>query len=152
MTPQSPSQNTSQRTPQMGDLPPSHEVYRRSAKSRFSGLLPKFGKKKRFSRRHRRYPCCIIAALDVIDRGYVLDGAVLEMSQGGLMFRVASNYVLDRTGANVIVHIDGLELRGQIMASRPEGYGLRLLDDLDLTAVSSLVDEFGLDELAGTDE
>jgi hypothetical protein len=74
------------------------------------------------------------------------------MSQGGLMFRVASNYVLERTGENVIVHIDGLELRGQIMASRPEGYGLRLLDDLDLTTVSSLVAEFGLDELSGVDD
>lgn len=135
--------------PQMGGLPPSHEVYRRSAKSRFSGLIPKFGKKKKFSRRHRRFPCCVIAYMHVIERGYFLDGTVLEMSQGGLMFRVASNYVLDRTGENVIVHIDGLELRGQIMASRPEGYGLRLLDDLDLTTVSSLVDEFGLDELAG---
>lgn len=143
---------TPQSTPQMGGLPPSHEVYRRSTKSRFSGLIPKFGKKKHFSRRHRRYPCCIIAAMDVIERGYVLDGTVLEMSQGGAMFRVASNYVLDRTGENVIVHIDGLELRGQIMASRPEGYGLRLLDELDLTTVSSLVDEFGLDELAGTDD
>lgn len=143
---------TLQTTPQMGGLPPSHEVYRRSSKPRFSGLIPKFGKKKAFSRRHRRYPCCIIAAMDVIERGYFLDGTVLEMSQGGLMFRVASNYVLDRTGENVIVHIDGLELRGQIMASRPEGYGLRLLDDLDLTAVSSLVEEFGLDELSGTED
>lgn len=65
------------------------------------------------------------------------------------MFRAASNYVLDRTGEKVVVHIDGLELNARIMASKPEGYGLKLMEDLDLTAVSSLVDEFGYDELSG---
>jgi hypothetical protein len=58
-----------QTTQQMGGLPPSHEVYRRSSKSKFAGLIPKFGKKKAFSRRHRRYPCCVIASMDVIERG-----------------------------------------------------------------------------------
>lgn len=136
----------------IGGLPPSHEVYRRSANAWWSKLKPNFGPKRSFARRHRRYPCCVIATMDVIERGYTLDGTVLEMSQGGLMFRVASNYVMDRTGDNVIVHIDGLDLRCKIMASRPEGYGLRLLDDLDLTTVSSLVNEFGYDELSSADE
>lgn len=143
---------TPQEAMRAGGLPPSHEVYRRSAGSWLSKLKPRFGKKQSFSRRHRRFPCCVIASMDIISRGYMLDGTVLEMSQGGLMFRVASNYVLDRTGENVIVHIDGLELRCQIMASRPEGYGLRLMDDLDLTTVSSLVTEFGYDELLGEDD
>ncbi len=137
---------------QIGGLPPSHEVYRRSPRSLLSKLKPSFGRKKTFSRRHKRYPCCVIASMHVISRGYVLDGTVLEMSQGGLMFRVASNYVLDRTGEKVIIYIDGLELNSQIMASRPEGYGLRLFDELDLTTVSSLVDEFGYDELASDDD
>jgi hypothetical protein len=136
---------------QMGGLPPSHEVYRRSPASLLSKLKPGFGRKKSFSRRHRRYPCCVIASMDVIERGYELEGTVLEMSQGGLMFRVASNYVLDRTGEKVIVHIDGLQLNSQIMASRPEGYGLRLMEELDLTTVSSLVEEFGYDELMASE-
>lgn len=143
---------TPEEAARIGGLPASHEVYRRSAKSSLSKFLPRFGRKKSFARRHRRYPCCVIASMTIVERGYPLDGTVLEMSQGGLMFRVASNYVVDRTGENVLVHIDGLELRGQIMASRPEGYGLRLLENLDLTAVASLVEEFGYDELAGNDE
>ncbi|MFK7791453.1 MAG: PilZ domain-containing protein [Devosiaceae bacterium] len=142
---------TPQEAMKIGGLPPSHEVYRRSPRSLFAKLKPSFGKKKAFSRRHRRYPCCVIASMDVVARGYHLEGTVLEMSQGGLMFRVASNYVLDRTGEKVIVHIDGLELHAQIMASRPEGYGLRLMDELDLTEVSSLVEEFGYEELASDD-
>lgn len=138
---------TPEEAAKMGGLPPSHEVYRRSPKSLLAKLKPSFGRKKSFARRHRRYPCCVIASMDIMERGYQLEGTVLEMSQGGLAFRVASNYVLDRTGEKVVVHIDGLELNAQIMASRPEGYGLRLLEDLDLTMVSSLVDEFGYDEL-----
>lgn len=138
---------TPEEAAKLGGLPPSHEVYRRSG-SVFSKFVPRLGKKKSFSRRHRRYPCCVIAVMDIVDRIYSLDGTVLEMSQGGLMFRAASNYVLDRTGEKVIVHIDGLELHAQIMASKPEGYGLKLAEELDLTAVSSLVDEFGYDELA----
>lgn len=140
---------TPEEAARLGGLPQSNEVYRRSGGSMFSKFVPKFGKKKSFSRRHRRYPCCVIATMDIVDRVYSLDGTVLEMSQGGLMFRAASNYVLDRTGEKVIVHIDGLELHAQIMASKPEGYGLKLMEDLDLTTVSSLVDEFGYDELSG---
>ncbi|MEM6382191.1 MAG: PilZ domain-containing protein [Pseudomonadota bacterium] len=143
---------TPEEAARLGGLPPSHEVYRRSAKFSFKSLLPKLGKKQSFSRRHRRFPCCVIASMDIVDRAYSLDGTVLEMSQGGLMFRAASNYVLDRTGEKVVVHIDGVELPAQIMASRPEGYGLRLFEDLDLTTVSSLVEEFGYDELSSADE
>ena len=109
---------TPEEAARIGGLPPSHEVYRRSAKSFLSKLKPSFGRKKTFTRRHRRYPCCVIAQMDVIERGYTLEGTVLEMSQGGLMFRVASNYILERSGDKVIVHIDGLELHAQIMASR----------------------------------
>ena len=143
---------TPQEAAAIGGLPPSHEVYRRSPASLLSKLKPSFGRKKSFARRHRRYPCCIIAAMEIIERGYTLDGTVLEMSQGGLMFRVASNYVLERTGEKAVIHIDGLSLHAQIMASRPEGYGLRLMNDLDLTAVSSLVNEFGYDELVADSE
>ncbi|MBV6658806.1 MAG: PilZ domain-containing protein [Devosiaceae bacterium] len=144
---------TPEQAADLGGLPPSHEVYR-SKGGGFSlrSLIPRFGEKKSFSRRHRRYPCCVIASMDIVERAYSLDGTVLEMSQGGLMFRAASNYVLDRTGEKVVVHIDGLDLPAQVMASRPEGYGLRLLEDLDLTTVSSLVEEFGMDELAGDEE
>lgn len=143
---------TPEEAARIGGLPPAHEVYRRSARPFWSKFVPQLpSKKKSFSRRHRRYPCCVIAVMDIVDRAYSLDGTVLEMSQGGLMFRAASNYVLDRTGEMVIVHIDGLDLRAQIMASRPEGYGLRLLEELDLTTVSSLVEEFGYDELATDD-
>lgn len=140
---------TPEEAARIGGLPPAHEVYRRSSQPFWKKIVPQLGKKQTFSRRHRRYPCCVIAVMDIVDRAYSLDGTVLEMSQGGLMFRAASNYVLDRTGEKVMVHIDGLDLAAQIMASRPEGYGLRLLEDLDLTTVSSLVEEFGYDELAG---
>ena len=46
------------------------------------------------------------------------------------------------------IAFEDLELTGKIMATRPQGYGIKLDEDLDLTAVASLVDQYGLDELA----
>ena len=130
-------------------MPDAAKVYRDTGRS-WKSYLPKLGKKRTFERRHRRYRCCIIGSMDIVERAYSLDATVLEISQGGLLMRVASTYVLDRNGALITAHFDGLSLRGKIMSSRAEGYGIKLLDELDLTMVGTLVEDFGFEELQGT--
>jgi hypothetical protein len=77
-------------------------------------------------RRHERYSCCSVATLLIVDRGVELEGLVLEGSIGGLLFREASTFVFDRSGAAVRVHVAGLSLAGTIVNVRSRGYGIRL--------------------------
>ncbi|MCB1507694.1 MAG: PilZ domain-containing protein [Hyphomicrobiaceae bacterium] len=119
----------------------------KTPKGFFAKLKPG-GAQKVITRRFQRYDCCIVGEMTIVDRAYVLEGTLMEISQGGILFRGASAHILDRSNQRVRIAFEDLELTGKIMATRPQGYGIKLDEDLDLTAVASLVDQYGLDELA----
>jgi len=104
------------------------------------------GKPKTFSRRHQRYSCCIVGRLEFPDRGFSMDGSVMEISLGGALFRASSTYMMDRRLEQVRVHFDKHCMRGQIMNIRPEGYGIRFLEPLANEDLEPLARAFGLQE------
>ncbi|MEZ5840906.1 MAG: PilZ domain-containing protein [Hyphomicrobiales bacterium] len=114
--------------------------------SRAKGISLPFMRRKKpvFERRHSRYQCCIVAEADLVDRGFALEGAVMEVSLGGVLFRPANVYILDRRGEAVRVRFEHIVADGVIANVRPQGYGVRLFKDIDEQAIDKLVEEYGL--------
>ncbi len=106
--------------------------------------LPFFKKQDVIVRRHVRHDCCVIAHLRVIEREFEMDGVVLEISQGGVLFRPASTYIMDRQGERVLVRFEGRELIGTIMSSRPIGYGVKLDAPVDDETIEMVITKYGL--------
>lgn len=95
-----------------------------------------------FTRRHTRHDCCVVATLLLIEKKIPLDGLVLEISQGGVLFRTASVYILDRTGEEARVEFAGYSATGIIVASRDIGYGIRFAAELPEEMVDDVVSRF----------
>jgi hypothetical protein len=114
-----------------------------------AGLLSRLGLKKQnkvYSRRHSRHECCIISNMIVVDRGIELEGLVLEISQGGALFRHASAYILDRSGETVTLRMSDVKASGTIMNVRPTGYGIRFAQELDPASMDRLLAAYGFQE------
>jgi hypothetical protein len=91
-------------------------------------------------RRHPRFPCFVPVRLSLVERGYALDGAVNEVSRGGVRFREASTFILNRHGAKVTLNLLAAELEGEIVNISPMGYGIRLSSLLDEDFVEAVTD------------
>jgi hypothetical protein len=98
------------------------------------------GRRRRIYQRHS---CCAVATLLLVDRGVELDGLVLELSRGGVLFREASSFVLDRRGMPVSVKLPTCSLDGIIVNTSRNGYGIRLDDVLSDEELAGLLDDFG---------
>lgn len=96
--------------------------------SAFTARLP-FLKRNRAGshmRVHQRVPVCMMAELLIVDRGFKLDGLLIEVSRGGMRFREASAFILRRDRVAVVVQVDGGEYPGTIVNSGVNGYGIKL--------------------------
>ncbi|HRK23433.1 MAG TPA: PilZ domain-containing protein [Beijerinckiaceae bacterium] len=90
-------------------------------------------------RAHSRHPCVLIAEMQIPDKGIKLDGMVIEVSRGGIRFREASTYILDRRGTPVVIHLSGHEFPGSIVNVDTSGYGIKLDALIADDVVNSLV-------------
>ena len=124
---------------------PAPAQSRVNAFSRLMGAMPlRFrSKSNTFTRRHSRHECCIVGKLFLTLRDIPIDGVVLEISLGGLLFRPATVYILDRTGEEITAQFGGILAPGRIVASRDTGYGVRLEKNLDESVLDSLIERFG---------
>ena len=105
--------------------------------------LPKFGaKKESFARAHSRYTCYIPARLNIVDSRLTLDGMIFEISQGGVLFRQASHYILYRMNTDVRVELPGMSIKALIVNARPIGYGIKLFEQFEEEDVMLLAQEF----------
>jgi hypothetical protein len=115
-----------------------------AARPRREGLFARMLRKQpAWVRRHERFPCCVLAAIEIVGKDVSIDGLVTELSQGGLLFRPASSYLFDRTGADVIVRFEEDEFVGRIVNVKSAGYGVRFNDDVEIERVRALLDQFG---------
>jgi hypothetical protein len=98
---------------------------------------------KRPSIRDRRYARNSVEAraeLYFTERRYAIAGMVIELSQGGALFREASRYIMDRKRAVVVLRVGPYEIPGTIVNVRAVGYGIRF---------DSPVSDDVINELAG---
>lgn len=96
-------------------------------------------------RRHQRRECFIIAIMNVLERSVPMDGVIKEISAGGVLFRPASTYLLNRKGERVSVVLGERQISGKIVAVRPTGYGVKFLDNLEDEEVEDLIETHSID-------
>lgn len=101
----------------------------------------------RYVRRHKRYGCCIVAAMHMTERHFEVEGVILEISQGGLMFRQASRYIMNRSSELVSIRFEGLVLSGVIVNVSSQGYGVLLDEEMTADRVQMLITTYGLRSL-----
>ena len=115
--------------------------------SRMSQLLGidrfRNGKRKPFARRFARRECVCMGALELTQVGAEYPGVLLEVSEGGCSFRPASHFLLDRTGAAVVVRCPYFVVEGRIRATRPEAYGVQFFWELETADVERLLEASG---------
>lgn len=110
-----------------------------------SGLISRLLRRPQgFVRRHERFPCCVIAVLDIIDKDVPVDGLVTEISEGGLLFRPASRFIFDRSGSAVTVRFSDDQIAGKIVNVKPQGYGVRFLQPVSDARIRSILEQYGL--------
>lgn len=101
--------------------------------------LKKDEQKNAHKRRYERYTTFIIAQMEIMDSAQRFDGVINELSQGGMRFRPASRYLQRRDMDTVTVTVDQRVFSARIRASRPDGYGLELLEQLTPDVVEALL-------------
>lgn len=82
------------------------------------------------ARRHQRYDCNCSAKISIINSSLILDGVISEIAKGGIKFRPFKTYLLVRNNTEVSIDIFGDVFSGKIVASRNDGYGIALFDQL----------------------
>ncbi|MEM9710556.1 MAG: PilZ domain-containing protein [Pseudomonadota bacterium] len=111
----------------------------------FNGeALGRFAERRgQLRRRHSRHGCSVLATLQFMNSATLMYGLVTEVSVSGLRFRPAKSFLLERNGAQVSCAFEQFRLPGKIVASRANGYGIALHEEIDLTLLEAFVAEFG---------
>ena len=112
----------------------------------FARLWPFAGKKKTSAaqRRFKRHSCYVIGTMRIVEKHVELDGLVTEVSQGGLLFRTASTYILFRLEDDVSVSFNNKTVSGKIVATRDTGYGVKLNELLPEEFVEEIASHYGV--------
>jgi hypothetical protein len=100
--------------------------------------------KETFSRVYKRYNCCVISKLILRERGVPLDGLTVDISAGGVLFREATKFILNRQGMDVLLELGDLKLPGTITFVSTKGYGVRFFEPLDESKIAPLIAKYGV--------
>ena len=82
-------------------------------------------------RRHTRHECYNPGILSIVNRSIQLEGIVTEVSKGGIKFRPATTHLLNRNGTQVSLTFSTIRATGKIVATRSDGYGIALFEELE---------------------
>ena len=99
-------------------------------------------------RQYRRYRCYVICSLSMMNRPVSFEGVVDSLSQGGMQFRPASTYILDRRGEMVGIDINYKTYFGTIVAVRQSGYGIALSEPMSKEEMSEILTDYGYSDVA----
>ena len=108
------------------------------------GFLARLWRKSKAPLQANLDPCCVVGVLMVLDRGVALDGLVTGISAQRVLFRQASSYIFDRTGAEISVRFGTLDRRGRIENVTAAGYDIALNDPLTERDMDEILNGFGL--------
>ncbi len=111
-----------------------------------AGILARLWRGARAPLAAKRDRCVIVAVLMVLDRRLALDGLVTSLGATSVVFRQASTFIFDRTGAEVSIRFDEHDLRGRITATSAEGYVVTFAEPLPGLEVEALIAAYGRPE------
>ena len=86
-------------------------------------------------------PCCVVGVLMMLDRNLALDGLITEFGEQEAVFRQASRFIFNRSGAEVSLRFGEHDRRGRIMGTTPEGYRIRFAQAYSTVEVAMLLGE-----------
>ncbi len=113
----------------------SQEEAKIAANKKHAELLQKRLEKDKEKNAHKRaferHSVFAVATMVLNNNSQEVEGVIAEISQGGLRFRPASLFLLDRNGENISMILDDINVSGIIRASRADGYGIQLLDKIN---------------------
>ncbi len=113
----------------------SFEETRITSNSKQAELLQKRLKKDQEKNAHKRaferHAVFAVASMILHNNSQEIEGVIAEISQGGLRFRPASLFLLERNSERISIIIDDINVAGIIRASRADGYGVQLLDEIN---------------------
>ena len=122
-------------------------------KTKVLSRLFRFGKAS-FSRSHERHQCQLSGTMFFLEHGFTIDGYVMEISLGGVLFRPSQTYLVRRHEGTVRITAGPLVAEAELRNTSALGYGLQLRQPLtreqleqiiekDADNHSSNVEEFG---------
>lgn len=98
--------------------------------------------KNSHKRQFQRHNIFAVASMVMMDNSLNMDGVVDEVSEGGLRFRPASTFIMERNNESVLMNLDSFQISGIIRATRADGYGVQLLDPLNEDQLEILIDKY----------
>ncbi len=98
--------------------------------------------KNAHKRRFKRYNIFAVATMIILDSSQHIEGVITEISQGGLKFRPASLFLLERNSEHVSIILDDIKTTGTIRASRADGYGIQLIDHLSKADLQFILNNY----------
>lgn len=93
-------------------------------------LFKPFRSKPAFARVDVRHACQIDGEIVLTERMASYEGRLVNLSLGGAMFRPRLAYLMNRRGVAVQMQACGLTLVGEIVATTPQGFGIRFEEPL----------------------
>jgi hypothetical protein len=88
---------------------------------------------------------CVVARLKIVDRDFWIEGAVLQLSQDGALFREASSYVLKRQNEEIVLEMESGEYPGQLVMTNKLGYRIEFFEPLAENHVAELRERWRID-------
>ena len=98
-----------------------------------------FRRKRTFSRADVRHTCQIDGEIVLTEKMVSYEGRLVNLSLGGAMFRPRLVYLMSRRGVAVQVQVAGVVLSGEIVATTPQGFGIRFYEPLDDAVLAHLL-------------
>jgi hypothetical protein len=98
---------------------------------------------KKFTRRYERHNITLDGVLVSTQRMVRINGRMLDVSQGGGLFRPGTRYLMDRAGEDAMLLIAGLEIPCAITRSWEKGYSLMFRDELTSADISRIREDAG---------
>jgi PilZ domain len=83
---------------------------------------------------HKRYDVRMKGGLVLLPRDIEVAGMILNVSEGGCLFRPFQSYLMNRTGDMVLLACEGHRFEGRVMNTIERGYGVAFKDLVDLSA------------------
>ena len=102
-----------------------------------------FGRGEKAPAPSSRKPCVVVGVLMILDRNLALDGMVLGINEKTLLFRQASTFVFDRTGAEISIRFADLDRRGRIIETTAKGYVIQFAEPMPLREIAVLLSTYG---------
>lgn len=96
---------------------------------------------RKYARTYDRYECWVPTPMMIIEKSYIIEGVMTDISIAGARFRPTYTYLLDRYGEKISLYIDSKFYPGDIRYTNSFGYGIRFDTELNEGIINKVLTE-----------